>query len=48
MVKSLKINKFIMLRLSEAMKNEVMRIKIVFWYTYLTKFLRRTLGFLIF
>ena len=29
MVKSLKINKFIMLRLSEAMKNEVMRIKIV-------------------
>ena len=29
MVKVLKINKFIMLRLSEAMKNEVMRIKIV-------------------
>ena len=29
MVKALKINKFIMLRLPEAMKNEVMRIKIV-------------------
>ena len=28
-LKALKINKFIMLRLSEAMKNEVMRIKIV-------------------
>ena len=29
--KALKINKFIMLRLSEAMKNEVMRIKIVYF-----------------
>ena len=29
MVKALKINKFIMLRFSEAMENEVMRIKIV-------------------
>ena len=32
-LKALKINKFIMLRFSEAMKNEVMRIKIVCFST---------------
>ena len=31
MVKALKINKLIMLRLSDAMKNTVMRIKIVYF-----------------
>ena len=30
-LEALTINKFIMLRLSEAMKNEVMRIKIVYF-----------------
>ena len=30
-LKALNINKFIMLRLLEAMKNEVMRIKIVYY-----------------
>ena len=30
-LKALKINKFIMLRLSDAMKNEVLRIKIVYF-----------------
>ena len=35
-----------MLRLSEEMKNEVVRIKNgLFWYTHLQKFLRRTLAF---
>ena len=34
-LKALKINKFVMLRLSEGMKNEVMRIKIVYFYVAL-------------